>query len=355
MQGIKQITNAFFKLGEAFRIASRFLEDAGPEAGRALQILSGEIENARFYNPWFTPEFVRLSLQAWAEALQHKKIIKWLEKYPASDRPSAEGKKVAIIMAGNLPMVGLHDLLCVIASGNRAIVKPSSQDNRLIPAVKELINEIDPVLGERIEIREDILKGFDAIIATGSNNTSRYFEYYFGKYPSIIRKHRNSAAVITGKETAKELKGLAQDVFTYFGMGCRNVSKLYIPEDYDPERLFPAFQDFEYFANHNKYRNNYEYQKSIFIINKISHFDNGFLLLRQDESLTSPVSVLNFERYRQLDSLVEQLGNLKGSLQCIISGDKSIPGSILPGTGQFPELWDYADGIDTLEFLLNMK
>jgi hypothetical protein len=355
MTGTTKIIDSFSKLGRAFLEASRSDGKPGQDVISDILPLAGEIDNCRFLNPWFIPEFVRLSFAAWAEALQEDKIGRWLAKYPVPGNASASEINVAIIMAGNLPLVGLHDLLCVLASGNKAIVKISSQDNRLIPAVVKLITEIDPELATMIDIREDFLRGFDAVIATGSNNTARYFDYYFGKYPSIIRKNRNSVAVITGKETGDELEGLSRDIFSYFGLGCRNVSKLYIPQDFDPAALFPAFREYEFLAHHNKYRNNYEYQKSIFIINQIHHFDNGFLLLREDTSLLSPVSVVNFERYDSPENLVMKLGNLDGLLQCIISADAGIPRAILPGTAQFPELWDYADGIDTMKFLTTLN
>lgn len=338
----------FSSLGDTFMQAVRLPEEPAHDTHKALPSLAMVIHQCEYTNPWFTPEFVRLSFNAWAGALKEDKIQKWLEKYSL---PAGNELRVAIIMAGNLPLVGLHDLLCVLASGHRAIIKPSSHDNLLIPAVIEVIREIDASMGGRIEIAGEIVRGFDAIIATGSNNTSRYFDYYFGKYPSIIRKNRNSVAIITGNESESDLKGLAGDIFSYFGLGCRNVSKIYIPDGFDPASLFPAFRDFEHFADHNKYRNNYDYQKSIFIINKIGYLDNGFLLLREHDSLISPVSVLNFERYSDRGTLLSQITALQNSLQCIFSVDETFPGAIRPGKGQFPELWDYADGMDVMEFL----
>jgi hypothetical protein len=339
----------FSELGEVFRKA--LLGDGKDENARSL---ANEMSDAMLYNPWFIPEFVRLSFESWAYALKEEKVLQWFARYSLSPVSVRGPLDIAIIMAGNIPLVGLHDLLCVLASGHRAVVKASSQDNRLIPAVAGILGRLSPEMKDRIKVQEDILKGFDAVIATGSNNTSRYFEHYFGKYPNIIRRNRNSIAVITGNETDEQLKGLACDILSYFGLGCRNVSKLYIPMGYDLNRLNEAMQEYAFLADHNKYRNNYDYQKSIFIINGVPHTDNGFLLFREHAQVISPVSVVHYEEYTDRAKLRAELESLATSLQCVISSDGCFSDVIQPGRGQFPELWDYADGIDTMQFLTGL-
>lgn len=337
------------KLGEAFRMALQ-----GVRQDENARALSDEMASARLYNPWFIPEFVRLSYESWAHALEEEKIAKWLSAYSSAFTGRSRPLEIAVVMAGNIPLVGLHDLLCVLASGHRAIVKPSSHDNRLIPAVIRIIGRICPELEGRIKFQEDILKGFDAVIATGSNNTSRYFGYYFGKYPNIIRQNRNSVAIITGNETHEEREGLARDILSYFGLGCRNVSKIYIPKGYDLARLDDGMQGYAFMSDHSKYRNNYDYQKSIFIINGIPHTDNGFLLFREHTAVISPVSVVHYEEYSDRGDLNAELSGMASSLQCIISSGEGFRNAIQAGRGQFPELWDYADGIDTMQFLTGL-
>ena len=346
-----EIISVFSNLGRAFKDAA--LPGNGTEIAtqETPSSLCDEIEKGRHNNPWFIPEFIRMSYDAWARALIPEKIEAWLSRYPSISFRRSKPRTIAVIMAGNIPMVGLHDLLCVLASGHNVIIKQSSQDNRLIPIVIDILIQIDPALEKRIAIQENVIKGFDAVIANGSNNTSRYFEYYFGKYPSIIRKNRNSAAIITGNESHEEYQALAKDIFSYFGLGCRNISKVYVPENYDPAEMLPHFGEFAFIADHNKYRNNYDYQKSIFIINNIPHYDNSFLLLREEQSLISPIAVLNYERYHEKSYVIDDLIARGEMIQCIISTDPDLPMAIPPGSAQFPELWDYADGIDSMEFL----
>lgn len=338
-----RIIRSFSALGDHFR-----------SPGKNANALAAEAGTCHLYNPWFTPEFVKLSFQAWANALEPDKIDGWLSKYQVPASRAVAPRTVALIMAGNIPLVGLHDVLCVIASGHRALIRLSSQDDRLIPKVLALLTEADPEFGERILVAEHLLKGFDAVIATGSNNTSRYFEYYFGKYPNIIRRNRTSVAILTGSETENELAGLADDVLAYFGLGCRNVSKIYLPPDYDIEALLPHFGKYGHFIHHHKYRNNYDYQKSILLINGIPFKDTGFLLLKEDSSYFSPVSVLHFERYSILEDLVRELETGRQLLQCVVSAEASVPGAVRPGQSQFPGLADYADGTDTMDFLTRL-
>jgi len=255
-------------------------------------------------------------------------------------------------MAGNIPLVGFHDFISVLISGNYLIVKQSSDDNQLLPVLAKILIKIEPSFAERIRFSNGKLENFDAIIATGSDNTARYFNFYFGKYPHIIRKNRNSAAVLTGKENQKELTLLGEDIFRYFGLGCRNVSKLFVPVGYSFDIFYESIADFVDVINHHKYRNNYDYFKSVYLVNRVTHLDNGFLILKQDESFASPPPVVFYEFYENQKQLNQLLDMKHEQIQCIVSIDNNIKNSILPGKAQQPELWEYADGIDTIGFLL---
>ncbi len=350
MLDTEKIINDLALLGRAF---SKMSDGSVPQPGSDHEILADAMSRAFLNNPWFIPDFTNFSFKAWALALKEEKIRKWLSVYDLSYKN--EMQTVGLIMAGNIPMVGLHDLLCVLASGNRALIKLSSSDEVLIPAVLKVLCTINPDYQHMLAFTDGPLKDFNAIIATGSNNSSRYFDYYFGKYPHIIRKNRNGAAVISGDEKANDLEKLADDIFLYFGLGCRNVSKIYIPAGYDLEQLFPHFSKYSFFADHHKYRNNYDYQKSILLINGIPHHDNGFLLIKQDHSLISPISVIYTESYNSMDMVSQRLESAHDQVQCVISCSKEIENAIPPGTSQYPELWDYADGVDTMDFLVRLK
>jgi hypothetical protein len=299
-------------------------------------------------NAWFTAEEVNRSLSGLYSMLNENDLRDWLKDVKITNNQ----KKVGLILAGNIPMVGFHDILCVLATGNIALIKLSSSDDQLLPGLLKELIKIEPLFAEKI-IYTERLKDFDAIIATGSNNTSRYFEYYFGKVPHIIRKNRNSVAVITGEESKIELEQLGHDIFDYFGLGCRNVSKLYIPEDYDIKNFFEPIQSFQTIFNHFKYNNNYDYNKSIYLVNAAKHYDNGFLLLKEDVSLSSPLAVLYYERYKNLDEVAQALETATENIQCVItSADLNLStGTAGFGKSQQPKLWDYADHINTIEFL----
>ncbi|EHQ29418.1 hypothetical protein [Mucilaginibacter paludis] len=260
--------------------------------------------------------------------------------------------KVGLILAGNIPLVGFHDVLCVLASGNRALIKASSNDARLIKYILNLLVEIAPEFETRFSFVER-LANFDAVIATGSNNTSRYFEYYFGKVPNIIRKNRNSVALLTGNETKEQLFMLGHDIFDFFGLGCRNVSKLLVPAGYDFVPFFEAIEPHQPIINHHKYNNNYDYNKSIYLVNGDKHLDNGFLLVKEDERLASPLAVLYFEYYDNLPAAVNRLADLSESIQCIVTHEAvAVSNQVVDfGKSQQPQLWDYADGVDTMAFL----
>ncbi|KIO74924.1 acyl-CoA reductase [Pedobacter lusitanus] len=329
------------KLIIAFHKLSDFLNHPSDEFNHT-------INSAPNHNAWFTHAEVRRSLSSLQEMLNLSDLEKWFEQITISQHP----KKVGLILAGNIPLVGFHDILSVLATGNIAVIKLSSSDNQLLPALLKQLITVEPLLAERIVYAER-LKDFDAIIATGSNNTSRYFDYYFGKVPNIIRKNRNSIAILTGNESTQDISLLGHDIFDYFGLGCRNVSKVYLPEDYEIKNLFEPLEQYQDIINHFKYNNNYDYNKSIYLVNSVQHFDNGFLLLKEDEGLSSPLAVLYFEKYKTLDQLTEKLIAMQSDIQCVVT-DAAIKldtASVTFGQSQHPRLWDYADNVNTIDFL----
>ncbi len=305
--------------------------------------------HAQNENNWFTPENVQFALQGLIHYLEEDTFPKWAESYPTPSQP----KKIGVVMAGNIPMVGVHDLICVLVSGHFLQAKLSSSDSVLMKFLINALLAIEPQLSHRIEIVEQ-LKGFEAVIATGSDNTARYFEYYFGKYPHVIRKNRTSIALLHGEESKEDLANLGKDIFTYYGLGCRNVTKVYVPDNYDFTLFFESIERFKKVFEHHKYVNNYDYNKSIYLINKINHLDNGFLLLVDNPSLFSPISVLHYEKYTSFNDLLKNLELHKEKIQCIVGNSKHLPYSIHFGQAQTPSITDYADGIDTMEFLSNL-
>lgn len=312
------------------------------------------IASAPYQNAWFTPDNTRKAITSIGRMLNRPDLEQWLAP-AAVPEENSNPKSVGLVLAGNIPMVGFHDILCVLASGNKALIKLSSQDQKLIPFILNKLIDLEPGFAERFEFIER-LTGFDAVIATGSGNTSRYFEYYFKSVPHIIRKNRNSIAVLDGTETEAELKALGHDIFDYFGLGCRNVSKLYVPEGYDFKAFFEAIEEFQPVSDHHKYNNNYDYNKSIFLVNLDKHLDNGFLLLKKDERIASPLAVLYYEEYVSLTALVPALQPLDQQVQCMVSKVKlplDIP-QFAFGQTQEPGLWDYADRVDTMAFLRNL-
>ncbi len=339
---------AFDKLGLALRTAFGDEQSAfSPVEIQILEKLKKEAVEAHLYNAWFTEEFTGRALRALGESLQRKNLDSWIEAY---DFSKVHAKTVGVVMAGNVPAVGFHDFLSVLVSGHRLQAKLSSDDKRLLPAMANLLIAFEPAFADLIEFTEDRLHDFDAIIATGSNNTSRYFEYYFGKYPHIIRKNRNGVAVLTGDETEMGFEGLADDVFLYFGLGCRNVSKLYVPMGYNFKPMLDVFARRKKVAENSKYFNNYEYNKAIYLVNGRPHLDTGNLLLVEDGSFASPVSVLNYEHYDNLQEVRNSVIVNSEKIQCVLT-DAEIAGAFPLGKSQDPALWDYADGVDTLAFL----
>ncbi len=310
-------------------------------------------ERMHHSNGWFTFENTRHALLGIANMLESQTIRSWWESY--SDQFQEERlHSVGVIMAGNIPAVGFHDMLCVLLSGNILNAKLSSSDLVLLPALAAMLCAIEPLFIDRIHFTEERLPKIDAIIATGSNNSSRYFDYYFSKYPNIIRKNRTSVAVLTGAESHQELQALCEDIFRYFGLGCRNVSCLFVPDDFKVDTFYEAAEDWAELYNHQKYNNNYTYNKSVYLVNSIPHFDNNFLILREDESLHPPIGVINFVRYKDIDLLKEMLITRKDELQCVVASPLSGIPSIPFGTSQNPGPGDYADGVDTLAFLASI-
>lgn len=315
----------------------------------------GIIKSEHIYNPWFTEANIRLSLEALSASLEPGNIDKWLNKYPGLPANSQHKKTVGVIMAGNIPMVGFHDMISVLLSGNHFLGKLSSKDDRLLKKVVDILVSIEDRFKDRIEFTEGYLKNINAIIATGSDNSSRYFEYYFKDLPHIIRRNRNGIAILNGTESKEDLHALGRDIFSYFGLGCRNVTKIYIPENYNLEIFLGALESFPNLSEHNKYNNNLDYNRSVYLMNQIPFLDNGLLLIREETKIASPVGVVFYEKYLQLDRVIEEIQLHKDQVQCIATVIEGIENSIRPGESQFPKLWDYADGIDTMEFLTDLS
>lgn len=345
----KYLLQALTTLGDEIRTFSGE-NDSGIEDPGYLDIL----EQARIENPWFITSFSRQALQNIADSLLPDKLEQWLSPYGLMNSPGKAPKTVGLVLAGNVPLVGFHDFISVLCSGNHVLAKLSAGDSKLLPFIARRLISFYPELEQAIEFTDGKLAGFDAVIATGSNNTARYFDYYFGKYPHIIRKNRNGVAVLSGDENLETFNSLGMDVFLYFGMGCRNVSKLYVPAGYDFAPLLKAFDAFGFVAENNKYVNNYEYYRSIYLINRVPHLDNGCVMLKEDVALSSPPSVLYYEFYDDLETLKGRLQSRADEIQCVVADPAMFPGAIRPGKAQQPELWEYADGVDTVEFLMGL-
>tara|TARA_R110002073_G_scaffold17446_5_gene65683 strand:- start:7634 stop:8692 length:1059 start_codon:yes stop_codon:yes gene_type:complete len=309
-----------------------------------------QLKLAQEHNGWFTNENVLFAIEGWSNQLNYNNINKWLKKYNFNTIGS---KKVAIIMAGNIPLVGFHDFLSVLISGHQVLVKQSSNDKHLLPFLAKYLEHIEPGFKNKIIFTEEKLEGFDAVIATGSDNTARYFEYYFNDKPSIIRKNRNSVAVLSGNETKETLESLSEDIFRYYGLGCRNVSKLFVPKEYDFKGFFEAVYKWHPIINQAKYANNYDYNKAVYLMSEFEMLENGFLMIKEDLSYASPIATLFYEYYDSKELLNEKLKIDKDKIQCIVASG-FVDSEITFGETQRPELWNYADDIDTIEFLLKI-
>jgi len=346
---LKTRIDALARLGKKLRNLN-----ANGHQGEMANELDQILSRASAENGWFTPKNILFSFQKWAEALSRKNLEEWVSyNSTALSQEPRESKTVAIVMAGNIPLVGFHDFIAVLITGNKVLAKLSSKDKILLPFISEKLTEIEPEFRKYIEFTEGKLESFDAVIATGSDNTSRYFDYYFGKYPHIIRKNRNSVAILTGKENQTELNLLADDIFRYFGLGCRNVSKLYVPEGYDFKDFFKGIYPWKDIVHNHKYINNYDYNKAVYLMDNRPLLDNEFLLLKKDSGFSSPIGVVFYEKYNSLVNLENILEERSEQIQCIVSQNGSFHG-ISFGETQQPKLWDYADGVDTIEFLVTL-
>ena len=348
----KELNNriqSFSKLGELMKSFGQKEKWPGFEIGCTQEEyidFEDTIVVSKHHNGWFTEDNVRMALAALGNELTEENISLWLNNYSLIGQ---DAKTIGIIMAGNIPLVGFHDFLCVLLAGHRVKIKLSSDDKLLLPGLVKFLINFKPEFKEEIEFVDGKLEKFDAVIATGSNNTARYFNYYFGKYPNIIRKNRNSVAVLDGTETPEELNQLGHDIFDYFGLGCRNVTKLYLPEGYEIDKFFKGIFNFSQVVHANKYANNYDYNKAVWLLNLEKLLDNGFIILREDETIASATGSLNYEYYSDRKELNAKLSGLEENIQCVISRD-----SIPFGDSQKPKLYDYADGVDTIAFLVSL-
>ena len=350
---LEQRINAFVKLGV-------FMSQFTQENSQKLNTIEHnalfydgflhQIKLAEEHNGWFTKDNIYFALSRWSNLLTINNINKWLGKYHFN---IIKSKKVATIMAGNIPLVGFHDFLSVLISGHNVIVKQSSNDKQLLPYLAKYLEYVEPAFKGGITFTEDKLKDFDAVIATGSDNTARYFEYYFKDKPSIIRKNRNSVAILNGNESDEELRLLSEDVFRYFGLGCRNVSKLFVPKDYSFDNFFKGVYDWNHIINQSKYSNNYDYNKAVYLMSEFDMLENGFLMIKEDESYASPIASVFYEYYNSNAELKEKLNADQEKIQCIVA-NKFTDTEISFGETQKPELWNYADDIDTIDFLLKI-
>jgi len=340
-----EIISLFHQVGRILHVVANDLA----YTNQSLAITKDELERFRLavrtmerQNPWFTEIHVKQALAGVAIWLNEEKLKEWLADYPVSKSP----KNVGIIMAGNIPMVGFHDFLCVILSGHKAHCKLSSQDALLWQAFFQMCEVIDSRISEHYIFSSGLMKDFDAVIATGSNNSAITFKNYFDKYPHIIRQNRTSIAVLSGRETDQDLEALSDDIFSYYGFGCRNVSQIFVPEDFDIQRLFGAFVKYGDYINHNKYMNNYDYYRSLYMLNGENVLENGFILLRIAQDLHAPPAVLNCHRYSAYEKVETFISEKSEQIQVVI-GFNGTPF----GQAQCPSLTDYADGVDVMSFL----
>ena len=350
---LQQRIKAFAKLGDFLSQFSRNGIQRKENIAKSELFFDGfnhQIKLAGEHNGWFTRDNVLFALESWSKVLTIKNINQWTDRYSFNN---VHPKIIAIIMAGNIPLVGFHDFLSVLISGHRVLVKLSSNDKYLLPFLAKCLETIEPQFKGKISFTENKLEDFNAVIATGSNNTARYFEYYFKGNPSIIRKNRNSVAVLNGKENQTQLEALSEDIFRYYGLGCRNVSKLFVPKDYNFDLFFKSIYKWHPIIHDAKYANNYDYNKAVYLMSEFNILENGFMMLKEDKGFSSPIATLFYEKYDSIDELKNRLNAYRDDIQCIASdnyGTEAIPF----GNAQKPQLWDYADGIDTVDFLLKL-
>lgn len=304
-------------------------------------------ERAYRENPWFIPEFIEHAVQSIAiHFLNPSFLQEWAVTYDIpSELPSP--KTVGLVMAGNIPLVGFHDFLCVFISGHSVVIKTSSKDEVLIKHLVKKLYEWEITIQNSVSFAER-LNGCDAYIATGSNNSSRYFDYYFGKYPNIIRRNRTSVSVLDNTETTEELDALAKDIQLYFGLGCRNITKLFVPAEYDFIPLLAALKKYAYFIDFHKYKHNFDYHLALLIMGNKYYMTNDAVILTENLSPFSPVSQVHYEFYSDKQTVTEALTNHE-DIQCVVGH-----GFVPFGKAQSPLLTDYADGVDTMAFLAGL-
>ncbi len=351
MNNNKHIIKAFVELGKFLnQFSLKDIQQKNDVLNNDLffEGFNHQIKLAQEHNGWFTKENVFFAIEGWSNLLTDSNFRQWMDNYNFN---TIEPKKVAIIMAGNIPLVGFHDFISVLICGHAVLIKQSSNDKHLLPFLAKYLEYIAPELKGKIEFTEGKLTDFNTVIATGSNNTARYFEYYFKDKPSIIRKNRNSVAILTGNETEEQLKALSEDIFRYYGLGCRNVSKLFVPKDYCFDDFFKAMYDWHPIINQAKYANNYDYNKAVYLMSEFDMLENGFLMIKEDESYASPIATLFYEYYDSVEVLKKKLKTDKEKIQCIVSNG-FIDTEIQFGQTQIPQLWDYADGVDIIAFLI---
>ena len=351
---LEERIQAFVKLGDFLSQFSRkgiVKNESVPYNDLFFDGFKHQIKLAKEHNSWFTDDNIYFALENWSNAFTNSNINQFVTNYHFKD---LNPKKVAIIMAGNIPLVGFHDFFCVLLSGHEVLVKQSSNDKYLLPFLAKYLEHITLELKGKISFNEGRLKEFDAVIATGSDNTARYFEYYFKGKPSIIRKNRNSVAALTGNETEDQLAQLSNDIFRYYGLGCRNVSKLFVPKEYNFESFFKAMYSWHPIINGAKYANNYDYNKAVYLMSEFDMLENGFLMIKEDTSYSSPIATVFYEHYETIDSLKNKLEIDSEKIQCIVSNGL-FANEIDFGNTQNPNLWDYADSVDTLDFLLKIS
>jgi hypothetical protein len=350
---LEQRIKAFVKLGEFLGQFSRNGFDKKEDLEFNDLFFEGfthQLDLAEEHNGWFTRDNMAFAFEGWSVLLRPENLRTWLGSY---DLAKTTPGTIAIIMAGNIPLVGFHDFLSVLISGHEVLVKQSSNDKHLLPYLAKYLEHVEPGFKNRIRFTEDKLDRYDAVIATGSDNTARYFEYYFKDKKAIIRKNRNSVAVLTGHESEAELKALAEDIFRYYGLGCRNVSKLFVPRDYDFDAFFKAMYAWHPIMESVKYANNYDYNKAIYLMSEFEMLENGFLMIREDTSYASPIATVFYEYYDDAKTLKDKLHSEGEALQCVVSSG-FMSNEVRFGQTQNPQLWDYADGVDTIEFLTKL-
>ena len=347
---LQQRINAFSKLGEFLsQFSSENFQKNDNVAFNDIFYdgFEHQIELAEIHNAWFTKENIIYSINTWSKLLNIETLNEWLKKYSFNN---TNKQNVAIIMAGNIPLVGFHDFISVLISGHNVLVKQSSNDMQLLPYLAKYLEHVEPEFKGKIEFTEGRLEQFDAVIATGSNNTARYFEYYFKDKPSIIRKNRNSVGILSGNETEQQLKLLSEDIFRYYGLGCRNVSKLFVPKGYNFDAFFESIYHWHPIINKAKYANNYDYNKAVYLMSEFDMLENGFFIIKEDQNYASPIATMFYEYYDSKEQLKIKLESDKESIQCVVS-DNIMASEIAFGETQKPELWNYADEIDIIEFL----